>query len=418
MIEVKDIGKQFNIGELRKNQQHDTLRDRIASCFKTAGKHIIHRRKSMLGSKKFWALRNISIDVEEGEVLGIIGRNGAGKSTLLKILCRITSPTEGRAIIRGRVGSLLEVGTGFHQELTGRENIYFSGAVLGMKKAEIDRKLNEIIDFSGIEQFIDTPVKRYSSGMRVRLGFAVAAHLEPEILLIDEVLAVGDVEFQKKCLGKMSDVAHGGRTILFVSHNMAAVQNLCTSTCLLEDGRIIAHGPSREIVATYLDRSTNLVNSIPLDQRTDRSGNGQFRFSDCKISTNGRIVTRIQTGQNLELAFSFRGSNPDAFPVVFRFEFANQQGQPLFTCLSRSSSHDVLRPKVDSTIICRIHKLPLLPGRYFISAWCKIGNMISDNIREAAIIDVEGGDFFGTGKLQPKDGGDMLLNHSWELRCD
>jgi lipopolysaccharide transport system ATP-binding protein len=216
---------------------------------------LVAGRPAGAGTEEFWALKDVSFEVEQGEVVGIIGRNGAGKSTLLKILSRITEPTEGRAVLRGRVGSLLEVGTGFHAELTGRENIYLSGAILGMRKAEIDRKFDEIVAFSGVEKFLDTPAKRYSSGMYVRLGFAVAAHLEPEILVIDEVLAVGDAEFQKRCLGKMSEVAKSGRTVLFVSHNMGAVKTLCERAILIDEGRVIADGSAVDVASRYLSES-------------------------------------------------------------------------------------------------------------------------------------------------------------------
>ena len=252
-IRVEDLSKLYRIGEHQGG--YKTLRETIVNTFSAPFRHL-HRnpQSSILNPQSdfIWALKDISFDVKRGEVLGIIGRNGAGKTTLLKILSRITEPTEGWGEIRGRVGSLLEVGTGFHPELTGRENIYLNGAILGMKKAEIDRRFDEIVAFAEISKFIDTPVKRYSSGMYVRLAFAVAAHLEPEILLVDEVLAVGDVAFQKKCLGKMGEVAGEGRTVLFVSHNMSAVTRLCSRGVLLEDGRIQKIGSAREAVATYL----------------------------------------------------------------------------------------------------------------------------------------------------------------------
>ncbi len=245
-IKVNDIGKQYNIfGEVNRYQ---TLREKITETLRSPLKNLLHPT----GSETFWALRNISFDVERGTVVGVIGKNGAGKSTLLKILSRVVEPTEGSAEIRGRVGSLLEVGTGFHPELTGRENVYLNGAILGMKRAEIDRKFDEIVAFSEIEQFIDTPVKRYSSGMYMRLAFAVSAHLEPEILIVDEVLAVGDAEFQKKCLGKMSDVAGEGRTVLFVSHNMSAVSRLTSECIILEHGKMVMRAPTAEAVDYYL----------------------------------------------------------------------------------------------------------------------------------------------------------------------
>jgi lipopolysaccharide transport system ATP-binding protein len=246
-IRVQGLSKKYEI--MVGKHRHDTLRDQISDTMKS----LFQRNGRRHGRREsFWALKKVSFEVEPGEVLGIIGRNGAGKSTLLKILSRITKPTQGSAEIRGRVGSLLEVGTGFHPELTGRENIYLNGAILGMKKAEIDQKFDEIVDFSGVETFVDTPVKRYSSGMHVRLAFAVAAHLDPEILIVDEVLAVGDAQFQKKCLNKMEDVGHQGRTILFVSHSMPAITRLCNRAILLDSGAVQKDGPSDKVVSTYL----------------------------------------------------------------------------------------------------------------------------------------------------------------------
>lgn len=250
VIEVDGIGKKYRVGAQR--TKHQTIREKLHQAISTVVGRVTGKTEDALfGSETFWALQDISFKVEQGEVLGLIGSNGAGKSTLLKILARITPPTTGEAVLKGRVGSLLEVSTGFHTELTGRENIFFSGAVLGMNKEDILRKFDEIVAFSGIETFIDTPVKRYSSGMLVRLGFAVAAHLEPEILLVDEVLAVGDAEFQKKCLGKMSDVASGGRTVVFVSHNMSVVNSLCSRCILLNKGRVQFDGITREATSLY-----------------------------------------------------------------------------------------------------------------------------------------------------------------------
>ncbi len=249
-VRVAGLGKQYRLGETK--ERYTTLRDQIRKW--TSLRRLLRRARGAEGRPTFWALRDVSFEVRRGEVVGVIGRNGAGKSTLLKILSRITEPTEGEADIHGRVGSLLEVGTGFHPELTGRENIYLNGAILGMKRVEITRKFEDIVGFAEVEQFIDTPVKHYSSGMYTRLAFAVAAHLEPEILVVDEVLAVGDAEFQKKCLGKMGEVARGGRTVLFVSHNMSAVQALCRTAVVLEQGAVARIGPATEAVAFYLNR--------------------------------------------------------------------------------------------------------------------------------------------------------------------
>src|SRR5919106_240177 len=251
-IRVEGLSKQYKIGLA--TRRHDPLRDQITdgllSIFRSNG-HISATGQRSASSDPIWLLKDISFEIKHGEVVGFIGRNGAGKSTLLKVLSRITEPTSGRAEIYGRIGSLLEVGTGFHGELTGRENVYLNGAILGMTRREIENKFDEIVAFAEVEKFIDTPVKRYSSGMYVRLAFAVAAHLEPEILLVDEVLAVGDAAFQKKCLGKMGEVAREGRTVLFVSHNMAAIQHLCPSSILLKSGRIYTSGPTAVVVSTY-----------------------------------------------------------------------------------------------------------------------------------------------------------------------
>lgn len=277
IIEVKHLSKQYNIGV---DRTYKTFCDSFTSAVR-------HPLKTLKESHKpndtFWALKDVNFEVERGDVVGIIGRNGAGKSTLLKILSRITYPTEGEITMRGRVGSLLEVGTGFHPELTGRENIYFNGAILGMKKREIDEKFDEIVKFSGVEKFLDTPVKRYSSGMQVRLAFSVAANLDPEILVVDEVLAVGDAAFQKKCLGKMSEVAEGGRTVLFVSHNMGAVQNLCTTCILLENGETKMIGNTIDVVQAYIADSESNA-EIPLSKRIDRTGNRNVKITGLTIN--------------------------------------------------------------------------------------------------------------------------------------
>ncbi len=256
IIEVKHLSKQYSIGV---DRTYKTLRESLSCAVKNPLKML---KESFKPNNIFWALKDVNFEIEHGEVVGIIGRNGAGKSTLLKVLSRITHPTEGEIIMRGRVGSLLEVGTGFHPELSGRENIYFNGAILGMKKREIDEKFDEIVKFSGIEKFLDTPVKRYSSGMNVRLAFSVAAHLDPEILVVDEVLAVGDTEFQKKCLGKMEEVAEGGRTVLFVSHNMSVISSLCETAILLEKGILIERGPTGKVIDAYLNSGQEATGQI------------------------------------------------------------------------------------------------------------------------------------------------------------
>src|SRR6266568_4558229 len=279
-IRVDDLSKQYTIGLAQR--RHDTLRDQIMdslrSIFRSNGHGSTSGRKCSGASTTIWALKNISFEIKHGEVVGIIGRNGAGKSTLLKILSRITDPTTGRVEIYGRVGSLLEVGTGFHGELTGRENIYLNGAILGMRRGEIENKFDQIVAFAEVEKFIDTPVKRYSSGMYVRLAFAVAAHLEPELLIVDEVLAVGDAEFQRKCLGKMGDVARTGRTILFVSHNMGAVTSICERGIVLEAGRLVFSGPAIEAATVYLNQFSGAAEPRVAERR-DRTGSGEVRLT-------------------------------------------------------------------------------------------------------------------------------------------
>ena len=293
IIEVNNISKKYRLGSIGLNSFFDDLRG--------VGKKLGLPCKPPDETKEFWALKDLSFKVEEGEVLGIIGHNGAGKSTLLKILSRITEPTSGTAILRGRVASLLEVGTGFHPELTGRENIFLNGAILGMKNPEIKQKFDEIVDFSGCERYIDTPVKRYSSGMYVRLAFAVAAYLDPEILVVDEVLAVGDAEFQKKAIGKMKDVSsNGGRTVLFVSHNMESIQRLCNKSILLENGLINKIGNTNSIIEKYLKGTENKRN-LKLEMRKDRSGNGDYKIKSVRTYSDGKETEgRIKIGEQVE----------------------------------------------------------------------------------------------------------------------
>ena len=361
------------------------------------------------------ALDDVSFTVEQGEALGIIGRNGAGKSTLLKILSRVTAPTSGVVKVKGRIGSLLEVGTGFHPELTGCENIYLNGAILGMKKAEVARKFDEIVDFAGVEKFIDTPVKRYSSGMYVRLAFAVAAHLDPEILVVDEVLAVGDAEFQKKCLGKMGDISSNeGRTVLFVSHNMIAISHLCPKSLLLEEGIIKNFGSSSFVISKYLENKNQ--EAISLRRRKDRSGNGWMRFQDYELyDIEGNLISNVQTGQSFSIGLKYETSLVINGPAVINIDFYTVDGQKIFQCLSRNSSKDNLILRKQGTIFCNFPKFPLLPGKYRINLWCKINEVIADQVNDALCLEVNSGDFFGTGKLNPDLKNGLLVEHNWNL---
>jgi lipopolysaccharide transport system ATP-binding protein len=355
-------------------------------------------------------------------VVGIIGRNGAGKTTLLKILSRITEPTEGYAEVRGRVGSLLEVGTGFHPELTGRENIYLNGAILGMRKAEIDKKFDEIVAFAEVERFIDTPVKHYSSGMYVRLAFAVAAHLEPEILLVDEVLAVGDAAFQKKCLGKMEDVAKEGRTVLFVSHQMAAIENLCNRCLLVEGGRLIKDDVPSSVIAHYLKNVLEpAIIDGDLSQQTNRSGTGEVRLTGFHLEdTNGNIVPAARSGSDIVLVFHYRRdmSVPVSKNVDVGFSFHSVTTWLMLSVLYSSYqgiTFDLSAEKGE--IRCRIHRLPLAPGRYRLGARITVNGVESDWPRDGiGFIDVVEGDFFGTGKSGFGENVPFLIKGDWEVR--
>jgi lipopolysaccharide transport system ATP-binding protein len=323
-IRVEDLGKRYRIGGMPSGYR--TLRDALAS-----GLRRLSRREPPLPKDTIWALRHINFNVERGQVLGIVGRNGAGKSTLLKLLSRVTDPTEGKAEIYGRVGSLLEVGTGFHPELTGRENIYLNGAILGMKRAEIERKFDEIVDFSEVRKFIDTPVKRYSSGMYLRLAFAVAAHLEPEILVVDEVLAVGDAEFQRKCLGKMSDVAHEGRTVLFVSHNMSAILRLTEETIVLDKGQIVMRGPTPEAVDFYMTSEMARSGERRWEPGDDYQTNNPFHPLAIRVlDSQGRVADRVLSSEDFSVEFEYE-LREELTGLRVGMYLATSRGEQVFT---------------------------------------------------------------------------------------
>jgi lipopolysaccharide transport system ATP-binding protein len=420
-IRAEGLSKLYKIGALK--QRDDTLRDQLVhsvkSLFSGKGRHSPQPStpSSIDGpSDTIWALKDFSFEVKQGEVVGFIGRNGAGKSTLLKILSRITEPTSGRAEIHGRVGSLLEVGTGFHSELTGRENVYLNGSILGMRRAEINHTFDEIVAFAETEKFIDTPVKHYSSGMYVRLAFAVAAHLEPEILIVDEVLAVGDVAFQKKCLGKMGDIARQGRTVMFVSHNMAAVQGLCSRACLLSAGRIAGEGSPIEVVRRYF-AETSQASPASLEERKDRQGTGAIRFvKACVVDGEERPLDMALCGQDIGIVVSYRAR--DHRPVSqldIHITFYTSLGQFMFTCSSEGSGSpfDVL--PASGEVVCRIPELPLAPGRYVFNLFMTVGGEIVDWVQQAGHLDVAAGDYFGTGQLKTHGEG-FLVKHQWSVR--
>ncbi len=372
----------------------------------------LNDRASRGTSDYVWALKDINFEVEKGEVLGIIGKNGAGKSTLLKILSKVTGPTLGEIKTKGRIASLLEVGTGFHPELTGRENIYLNGAILGMTKNEISSKIDEIVEFSGCQRYIDTPVKRYSSGMKVRLAFAVAAHLEPEILVVDEVLAVGDAEFQKKAIGKMQDISKGdGRTVLFVSHNMAAVKNLCTRCIVLKNGTISYVGDVESSIKEYLKES-----SIVKDFKNfkDRKGNGIVTL--LKAKAYGANESQLpQTGEVFHLVFSLNGcDNIDSSRLRFDMRIDDNLGQRIAwmsnSLLGNSSK------TINNDVIFRLEKLNLNEGVYYVTIQISLDNNISDWIQNAFSFEVNKGDFYGSGKTTSPNQSKVLLNFKIDYR--
>jgi len=377
------------------------ITEKVKGTFNSAKNIVGNKPVSKIQSKEeFWALSDVSFDVMKGERIGIIGRNGAGKSTLLKVISRITEPTGGRISIKGRVASLLEVGTGFHPELTGRENIYLNGAILGMHRAEIKSKFDEIVDFSGVEKFLDTPVKRYSSGMYVRLAFAVAAHMEPEILIIDEVLAVGDAEFQKKCLGKMQDVSmEGGRTVIFVSHNMAAIESLCQKVIILNEGRQIFTGPTKEGISTYLD-NTSAISKVSISDRKDRTGNGKVRFVDFRIlDDRGAYVDNMLSGDTYTFELFYKNFSNQLFKnVVVCLEIIDDRENRLLFLRNDFSKNIIDLNKDSGSIKCKISNLPLAVGTYHFVLYLSMNDVETlDLIFNVRYTDVIGGDFFRTG---------------------
>lgn len=358
------LGKMYRIGAER--EAYRTLRDTLAKAAKRPIERLRHPGAATHASEQLWALRDIDLEVQHGEALGVIGSNGAGKSTLLKVVSRITEPTEGRVEVKGRVASLLEVGSGFHNELTGRENIQLNGAILGMTRAEIKRKFDDIVEFSEIGHFLDTPVKRYSSGMYVRLAFAVAAHLDPEIMIVDEVLAVGDASFQKKCLGKMNEVAHGGRTVLFVSHNMTAIQNLCSRCVWIDEGSIRQSGGAQEVVYSYLGRSAEgpVSGEVDLAHWPHRYGSGEARIVHARLlDEDGVMTTTVQRTRPMEVRFAFESRC--AHPLHFTAQIFADTGEKLL----HLSHHDTpgLRPGVLKgryEVAFAVPVLPLCEGQY------------------------------------------------------
>jgi lipopolysaccharide transport system ATP-binding protein len=417
-IRIDNISKQYRLGD-RPVGTYVDLRDVLANAATASLRRFIGRngRAQPKSADTFWALKDVSLEVQPGEVVGIIGRNGAGKSTLLKILSRITEPTTGRVELRGRIASLLEVGTGFHPDLTGRENIYLNGSLLGMRHREIARKFDEIVAFSEIEAFLDTPVKRYSSGMYVRLAFAVAAHLEPEIVLVDEVLAVGDAGFQRKCLGKMGEVARSGRTVLFVSHNMAAVRNLCTRGLVLSRGVPTCDGPIDEAVEHYMGCGEPPKPSWPLDAVAQRTGSQVAQFTELRFEDDdGNPVSEIPMGASLNIVLRFRAKE-SVSGLAFGIVFADMVGQRLFRVQSNEALGGELPPsRAGGEVRCRLPRVPLVPGVYRVTVGVGRREVDAlDHLPDVASFAVLEADVFGTGKSPTSHGGSFFVESDWKF---
>jgi len=413
-VRVKNLGKMYLIGGPQ--EKYATLRDTISSTASAPFRKVrsLMRGESASGlSEKIWALKDVSFEVKHGEVVGIIGRNGAGKSTLLKILSRITEPTTGHADIYGRVGALLEVGTGFHPELTGRENVYLNGAILGMSRHDIDRKFDEIVDFAGVEKFIDTPVKHYSSGMGLRLGFAVAAHLEPEILIVDEVLAVGDAEFQKKCLGKMSDVASDGRTVIFVSHNMPSIQALCSQGVLLTQGAVEFLGAIEDCISRYL--GDKYAGSADVDLRLHAS-----RQKSCSaqllrlrlLDSSGTEKYQFEIGETIVMELDVESTSLVNQPQI-GIGVNTDLGQRVFTVSTRFLDVQFGRFTGRGRFRCHISNVNLAPGIYRLKLTFGSSMHDTDVLDNVPGFEIIPSDIFGTGKIPSASQGIIYVHPTW-----
>jgi lipopolysaccharide transport system ATP-binding protein len=411
IIAAHDIGKRYVLGASA--QRTNSLREALTAAVSAPARWFARRPPG----PEFWALRDVTFGVEAGQVMGIIGRNGAGKSTLLKVLSRITEPTTGRIELRGRIASLLEVGTGFHPELTGRENVYLNGTILGMRRREIDRKFDEIVDFAEVRRFIDTPVKRYSSGMYVRLAFAVAAHLEPEILVIDEVLAVGDAEFQRKCLGKMRDVAHEGRTVLFVSHNMAAIRGLCTRAIVMDGGRIALDGSVDRAISAYLAG----VQSGVTDRATWSYRHRGQRVSvvGVEVLVDGVPTATVQSGDRVTFRVQYKTLEPRPAGQqlsVSLLLFA--EGQKLANLWTNYAAGEGIAMSASGTIECVIPKWPFRNGIFRVDVFTHIALDTQDWIEECATFNSHDGDYYRSGIITNADQGLVFLEQQWSGDAD
>ncbi|OLP18617.1 hypothetical protein BST81_10040 [Leptolyngbya sp. 'hensonii'] len=422
VICAENLGKQYFLR--RQHRSHDRLRDAIVAGVRS----LWAPRTAAIAPEEFWALQDISFEVRQGEVIGIIGGNGAGKSTLLKILSQIIEPTTGRVTVTGRVASLLEVGTGFHPDLSGRENVFLNGAILGMGRSEIQRKFDEIVEFAGVSRFIDTPVKHYSSGMYVRLAFAVAAHLEPDLLIVDEVLAVGDAAFQQKCLGKMGEISQDeGKTVLFVSHSMGAVEALCSKALLLSGGKIQVYGDCHDVVLSYLEPIYQNKNREHRFSDCVRRGNGKVLITSFHLeSPEGRTIEAVKSGDPVVFAFGFRNVSAHADePCSFGFSIhvSAHMGQEMglhYGCLSSYASHFSqiyfrdLPP--EGVVRCLFSELTLAPNDYLIACYILVGDEEADRPQFPVPITVIPGDFYRTGQVAEKEvWGPNLIKGEWQM---
>ena len=412
IIKIENLSKRYKLGT--RSAPYATLRETFYKIARSPLKVISRGKQNE--SDSFWALRNVSFAVEPGEVVGIIGRNGAGKSTLLKILARVTEPTEGRIELYGKTNSLLEVGTGFHPELTGRENIFVNGAILGLKNCEIKRLFDEIVAFAEIEKFLDTAVKHYSSGMYMRLAFSVAAHLDPDILIIDEVLSVGDAQFQKKCLSKVQDVAKAGRTVLFVSHNMAAVENLCGRGVVLEKGAVTFVGEQTDAISHYIKSvNQNIVSN--LKEHPDRTGSGELRVTAVEVrDLSGNRLYNMMSGQDIDIYFHFETlPNYRKSNVIVGFMVRTYLDVPVFLQHNRLTGDNWNSLPATGAFVCRIRRLPLPPASYRFGFSVMRGDEYLDRIDDASELIVIEGDFYGSGEVPPMTHGCCLVDAEWRL---
>ena len=399
-IRAESLSKRYVLGsEIDRDQN---FRELITGALMQPLKRLRRLQGNSKQQQAFWALRDISFEIGRGEVVGIIGANGAGKTTLLKVLSRITPPTTGAVHYKGRIASLLEIGTGFHPDLSGRENIYINGAILGMCKSEIHKRFDEIVDFSGVHQFLDTPVKRYSTGMYVRLAFAVAAHMDPDILIVDEVLAVGDAEFQKKCLGRMQSISEGqGKTVLFVSHNLDAIQRICSEAIYLQEGKLAYQGNVASAIEAYLSRSTRIGDLADISSITERSGTGRVKLTEFSVEdSEGQAVSVLQAGKRykFEMRYATNESLERGLKIIATIEFSDTRGSTVLLLSSDYTQAGISISKKRGKLACNIDDFNLVAGDYHVTLYLgvKDGETL-DRLSNVSAVSVAGGDYFGTG---------------------